>query len=325
MAELACKYLELDLKSPVIVNVSNQDTPLDNLLQIQESGAGAIIVHSLFEEQLEFEQGRIIDFQANSWPGAEDYIRFYSKENSVENYLQYIESAKRMLTIPVFASINCLAAGEWIDRIKSVETAGADAFEINIFFFPDDKDFKSDDYEKIYYDIVTKVAFKLKIPVTVKLGPYFSNLPYIIDQIIHRGAKGVNLFNRFFHPDIDLDSIELTTAQISNSFSDFYQTLRWISIIAASFSNIEIAASLGIFNYEAVIKLLLAGANVIGIPNIQNEENYLPSILLGINNWMDQKGFGKIEQFQGQLNYSVVQDPFLFERSQFIKNFEKLL
>ncbi len=166
----------------------------------------------------------------------------------------------------------------------------------------------------------------VNIPVTVKLGPYFTNILYIIDQITHRGARGIVLFNHFFQPDIDLESFELKTAENYTSPSDFYQTLRWVNIISAHFNNIDIAAASGIYDSEAAIKILLAGANAVMLCSTlyKNGNNYLSKIALEISDWMDKKGFSKIEQFQGQINYSIVQDPFLYERAQFIKNFDML-
>ncbi len=135
MADLACKYLGLDLRNPLIVSSSGLTDNLDKIIQLQDSGAGAIVVKSIFEEEIEFEEGRIIDLQPSSWPGADEYAKFYSKEHSINDYLKLIEASKRKLSIPVIASINCIAAGEWINIVKSIELAGADAIELNIFFF----------------------------------------------------------------------------------------------------------------------------------------------------------------------------------------------
>ena len=326
MADLACKYLGLNLRNPLIVSSSGLTDNIDKIVQLQDSGAGAIVVKSLFEEEIDFEEGRMLEIQPSTWPGAEEYASFFSRKNSVDDYLKLLETSKRKLSIPVIASINCLGAGDWINIIRRIESTGVDALELNIFFFPDDKDFRSEDYEKTYYDIVTKVAYKLDIPVVVKISPYFTNLLYFVDQIFHRGAKGVSLFNRFFLPDIDLDSFELKTADNLEDLSDFYQTLRWVNIISANFNNIDIAASIGINGSEAAIKLLLSGANAIMLCSAlyKNGNEYLSIISKGIIDWMDKKGFNKIEQFQGQLNYSIVQDTFLYERSQFIKNFDLL-
>jgi dihydroorotate dehydrogenase (fumarate) len=326
MADLSCKYLGLDLRNPLIVNSSGLTNNIDRILLLQDSGAGAIILKSLFEEEIEYESGRIIDMQPATWPGADEYAKLYSKENTIQDYLKLIGSARKKVSIPLIASINCYSSGEWIDVVKSIESAGADALELNIFFFPDDKDFRSEDYERICFDIVAKVSFRLNIPVTVRIGPYFTNILFVLDQIIHRGAKGITIFNHFSQPDIDLDSFELKVAENINITSDFYQTLRWINIISASLNNADIAASIGGFNYETVIKLLLCGANVVTLSPILDKNNlgYISEIADGLNNWMDLKGFSKIEQFQGQINYSLVQDIFLYERFQFIKNFDLL-
>jgi len=326
MADLSCKYLGLNLRNPLIVSSSGLTDNLEKNILLQESGAGAIVVKSLFEEEIEYEQGRIIDMKPSSWPGADEYIKFYSKERSIEDYLKLIEASSKRLSIPIIASINCLTTGEWINMVKSIESAGADALELNIFFLPDDKDFRSDDYERNYFDIVTKVAFRLNIPVTVKIGPYFTNILFLVDQIIHRGASGVALFSHFFQPDIDLESFELIAADDSNTLSDFYQTLRMVNIISASIKDINIAASTGTHDSESVIKLLLCGANAVmlGTTLHKNGIEYIFKIASGISDWMDKKGFNKIEQFQGQLNYNLVQDIFLYERFQFIKNYDLL-
>jgi dihydroorotate dehydrogenase (fumarate) len=217
-----------------------------------------------------------------------------------------------------------LGSGEWINFIKSIESSGADAVELNIFFFPDDKDFKAEDYEHALFDVAAKVAYAAKIPVFVKLVPYFTNLLNVVDQLFYRGIRGVVLFSHGFHLDLDIENLELTSANSVDLPSDEFQVLRWTNIIASSFNKIEISSSSNFNDCNSIIKLLLTGANTIMLSSTLQKKGtaYLKILSEEILIWMNKLGFERIEQFQGQVNYNSLQDPFLFERSQFMKTFE---
>jgi dihydroorotate dehydrogenase (fumarate) len=323
MADLSCRFLDFDLRNPIIVGSSGLTDSIEKIKMLDNIGVGAVVVKTLFEEEIDYCEGRIIDMEFSSFPETSDYKKYFSREHSVDNYLRLIEEVKRETSMPVIASINCVAQGDWINSLKKVEAAGADALELNVFIFPDDKDFKADDYERVILEIVSKVSYAVKIPLIVKLNPYFTNLLNIIDQLYYRGARSVVLFDRIFHPDIDLDTLELKKAEFLSNPYDYFQTLRWISIVSTRINRIEIVASTGVHDSDAAIKLLLSGANAIMICSVlyKNGIDYIGEICNGIKMWMENKGFDRIEQFQGQLNYSIVRDPFLYERSQFVNYF----
>ncbi len=199
MADLSCTYLGLDLKNPLIVSSSGLTDSLEKIIRLQELGAGAVVLKSLFEEAIDYDEGRIIDMKPLSCDEANEFSKLISRGNSVRDYLKLIENVKKNVTIPVIASLNCIEAGQWFDTAKSIESAGADAIELNIFFFPDDKDFKADDYERVYFDIILKVAYTVDIPITVKMSSNFTNILYIIDQAFNRGTKGVVLLAAIFN------------------------------------------------------------------------------------------------------------------------------
>lgn len=322
MADLSCKYLNLQLQNPFIVNCSAFKDNIEKIIQVSEAGAGAITLQPIFEEEIEFEEGRMTDIELSVFHEAADYVKFYSKEQPKEKYLQLIDNVKKELKIPVIASINCMSAGEWMNFTKKIEEAGADAIELNVFFFPNDKDFRSEDYERIYYDIVTKVAYISGVPVILKIGPYFTNLLYFADQIFHRGIKGIEIFSHSYQPDIDIELIEYTQESNLTNPVNVYNTMRWISIISSQVQNIQIATSVDTFDVSNSIKLLLAGAHSLNIySSFEEITGNLKALIDGVEAWMLQKGFENIEQFQGQLNYSIVQNPYLFERSQYMRYF----
>ena len=195
MADLTCSFLGINLKSPIIVGSSSLTDSVEKIKLIAENGAGAVVLKPIFEEEIDFEEGRIIDLQPTAQE-AVDYQQFFTRGHALENYLKLVEEAKKEVNIPIFASISCIGAGEWINFIKSIESKGADAIELNVFFYPDDKDFKADDYERALFEIAAKVAYSVKIPVFIKLVPYFTNLLYVLDQLFYRGIKGVVLFSQ---------------------------------------------------------------------------------------------------------------------------------
>lgn len=324
MAELSCTYLGLNLQSPLIVSSSGLTDSLEKIMKLQDLGAGAVVLKSLFEEEIGYEEGHILDLNPLFCNEADESGKFIFNKNSVKNYLHFIEEAKKKIAIPVIASLNCITKGKWSNAVQSIESAGADAIELDIFFFPDDKTFKAEDYEKAYFDVVLEVAFIANIPVVVKLSPYFTNLLYIIDQVLLKGAKGIVLFNRNFQPDIDISALELKCNENYSSPSEIYQSLRWINIISRHFKFIDIAASNGVHDSDAIIKLLLSGANAIIICSVLYRQGigYISNLLKGLSDWMDNTGFKKIEHFQGQVNYSNIQNPLFFERSNFIKYFK---
>jgi dihydroorotate dehydrogenase (fumarate) len=257
----------------------------------------------------------------NAYPEAADYLSAYVKNNTIEKYLSLIQESKEKVNIPVIASVNCVSVGEWVSFAKMAEEAGADALELNVYVLPTSTKYDSERYETRYYDIVTAVKNETKIPVAVKLGQHFTNLPSFINNLYKRGADAVVLFNRFYAPDINIDKIEFTPADILSSPQEIRNSLRWVGLISSVVEEIEVCASTGIHNSSAVIKQLLAGASAVQVCSAlyKNGPEYIKTLTDELKQWMNKNTFDEVKEFIGRLNYKRIKDPKVFERSQFMK------
>ena len=287
----------------------------------QDFGAGAAVLKSLFEEQINFQAGKLAE--SSVYPEAADYINYYTRSNSLETYLKLIKDARSEVSIPVIPSINCVSSKEWIEFARNIEGEGADALEINMFFMPVDKKMTPQDAEKVYFDLIEKLVSLLKIPVSIKLGQRFSNLLNLVDRFYHRGVKGVVLFNRFYEPDIDINSISITPASVFSTDSDRRYVLRWIAMVDAFIKDIEVAATTGVHSGQDAIKYLLAGADTVQIASVLYSKGieYIAEMNTEILKWMDAKAFSSVDEFRGKLNYKNIDDPAKYERAQFMKYF----
>ena len=321
MSKLSVSYLGLNLTSPIIVGSSGLTDSADKIARLAEVGAGAVVLKSLFEEQIKYEAGSMLT--NDQYPEAQDYLMGYLKSNTLENYLKLIEGAKKRVDIPVIASINCVSSGEWESFAKQVEEAGADALELNVFLLPVDIKHTSEHFEKIYYNILNTIREKTNLPLSVKIGQNFSNLPAFVQNLYNRGANSVVLFNRFYAPDINIDKFEFTPADVLSSPYEIRNSLRWVGIISSIVEKIDVCASTGVHGGEAAIKQLLAGAKAVQVCSAiyKNGPAYIKTMLNEIENWMEKNTFDSIKDFTGRLNYKHIQDPTVFERSQFMKYF----
>jgi dihydroorotate dehydrogenase (fumarate) len=323
MNGLHTKYLGLDLVSPVIAGSSNISISLDKVKILVDSGVGAIVLKSVFEEEINRKAWTMESVAGNH--SEADHILAYTKNNYLDNYLEYIVKVKKT-GVPVIASVSCLSSKEWISFAKPIESAGADALELNIFFLPLDKEQKGDKYENAYYNIANKVVSEISIPVSVKIGPTFTNTLNAVWELYLRKIKGITMFNKFYEPDIDIDKLEIVAGKIFSNPSDLQQVLRWIAIVSAKIPQIEISASTGIWDGTAVVKQLLAGAKTVQMVSAlyRNGPNYIATVNKFVSEWMDKNGFKSIDDFRGKLNYSQIADPELYERSQFMKYFSNI-
>ncbi len=321
MIDLSTNYLGLSLVSPLIVSSCGLTGNVEKIKRFAEAGAGAVVLKSLFEEQIRFEAG--MQIQRSDYPEAQDYISRYVKSNSLEEYLNLIESAKKAVKIPVIASLNCISASEWISFAKNIEEAGADALELNVYFLPSHKDVSGEIIENLYYDVLQKIRSAASIPVAVKIGSQFTNLASTVNNLYLRGAKGVVLFNRFYEPDMDIEAMKLTSSDVLSTPADIRQSLRWVGILSDKVQSIDIAASTGIHDGKAVIKQLLAGAKAVQVCSVlyKQGETQLKVMLDDLKSWMKRKKYNSISDFRGKLNYSHIDDPAMYERSQFMKYF----
>jgi len=262
--DLFVKYLGLNLKNPLIASASPITSNINNIKKCEEAGIGAVVLKSLFEEEINEDINAQLDKEDMYfwYPGAAEKIKNISKEESTRPYLNLIEKAKKETSIPVIASVNCVSSSAWTRFAKNIQSAGADALELNIStILPYDGNLHSWLLEEVITDIINKVKEEIDIPVVVKLNPYFSNLIGTAEKIENSGVKGLVIFNRFYRPDIDINKLEVIS---NNSFSgpeEMSQSLRWIGILSRR-TSVDLAASTGIHDYEGVVKQLLAGAKV---------------------------------------------------------------
>lgn len=322
MVNLETKYLGLKLKNPIIVSSSGLTNSVEKIGRLTE--AGAVVLKSLFEEQINYEiNNAIYKGEGFDYPEAVDYIKAYTHDNAVAGYLKLIREAKVRYDIPVIASINCFSADEWVDFAQQIQEAGADAIELNVFMVNTDKNSDPTEYEQLYCDVVANVSKVVSIPVSVKLGLYFSNLVSVVNKLSVSGAKGVVMFNRFYEPDIDIEGMKITASEVLSSPCDMRRTLRWVAIISDKIKNINISASTGVHDGEAVVKQLLAGASTVQVCSAiyKNGPEVIGQMKAKLENWMSKKAYATIDDFRGKMNYGKIVDPQLYERAQFMKHF----
>jgi dihydroorotate dehydrogenase (fumarate) len=321
MENLITKYLGLTLTSPLIVSSSRLTSTLGQLKEAEENGAGAVVLKSLFEEQINH---HIHSVQSSaSYPEADDYLSNYIQSNSVENYLDLIRNAKKNLRIPVIPSINCFTSRGWTGFAKNIAEAGADAIEINVFFMPTNRKKSAAECEKLYFDLIETLKKTVKIPVVLKIGYRFSNILYMIDQFYLRGVQGVVMFNRFYEPDIDINKMEVIPAAILSQENERRYVLRWIGMASAQDIKIDISASTGVHTGQDAVKYILAGADTVQVCSALYNKGipFIKTMNKQISDWMTAKGFKKIDDFRGRLNYLNYEKPTVFERTQFMKYF----
>lgn len=326
MSKLKTSYLGLQLKNPLIVGSSGLTNSVEKIKKLEAAGAGAVVLKSLFEEQILHEtKQQLRSSEGLEHPEALDYIQNYNKKHSVNKYLELIKGAKRETQIPIIASINCFSADQWLDFAQQIEAAGADALELNVFVVNTDKNSVAAEYEEIYYKIARGVSKVINIPVAIKLSPYFSNLVQVIDKLSISGAKGVVLFNRFYEPDIDINKMSLVSAEVFSSPSDIRQSLRWVALVSNRIKGVDVAASTGVHDGEAVIKLLLAGATAVQTCSAvyKNGPAVVTKMLKRISEWMDEKEYNSIDEFRGTMSYSAMGNSAMYERAQFMKYFSE--
>ena len=325
MANLETNYLGLKLKNPLIAASSGITNSVEKIRKLEEAGIGAVVLKSIFEEQINNEVTSMLlsDYHHTSYPEAEDYIRNYLRNNVLTKHVELISEVKKAVNIPVIASVNCVSASEWVAFAREFQDAGADALELNIFYVPVDRREEPDAIEKLYYNVLQKVNREVSIPVSVKIGLYHSNIISMVDKLKAYGAKGVVMFNRFYEPDIDLDKLVLTTSPVFSSPIEIRHTLRWVGLVSSVVPEMDIAASTGIHDGKAVIKQLLAGAKTVQLCSTLylNGNSVIPQMLSEITEFMKKRQFANLNEFRGRLSYKNIPNPMVYERSQFMKYF----
>jgi dihydroorotate dehydrogenase (fumarate) len=327
MADLSTKYLGLNLRNPLIVGSCGLTNSMEDLREIEKYGAGAVILKSLFEEEIEIEMKKnmaSMTSSSNIYPEIFDMFDIDSVEDTLSKYLNLIAEANKELSIPVIPSVNCVSASEWTYFAKKMQEAGAPALELNVFLMPSDFNKSADENEKIYFDIINKVKQEVTIPVSLKVSYYFTNLSSVLLKLSESGIDGLVLFNKFFAPDFDINNFRIIPSNLYTSPSDISISLRWVAIMAERVK-CDLAASTGVHSGKAAIKQLLAGANAVQFASVlyKNGISYIQTMIDEMNEWMEEMGYEKIDEFRGKMSQANSINPAVFERAQFMKHFSQ--
>lgn len=321
MTDLKTGYLGLELKNPIIVGSCGLTNSVENIKKLEDNGAGAVVLKSIFEEQIAMEVG---SFDTGTLKHTEgyDYISEYTKQHNLDKYIKLIKEANEKISIPVIASINCISSGEWASFAETIQSAGADAIELNIFILPVDFKNEGENIEKIYFDIIKKVEKKLNIPVSIKISSYFSGLANMIFNLSLTCASGIVLFNRFYSPDIDIDKLKVVSAGIYSSQSENSMPLRWIGLLSDQVK-CDLVSSTGVHTGKDVIKNILVGAKAVQVVTTiyKNGPQYIKTMISDIEDWMNEHNYSSPDEFRGKLSQEKLKDPLVYERVQFMKYF----
>ncbi len=322
MADLTTNYMGLELANPLLVASCSLSKDLDGVKRVAESGAGGIVLKSLFEEQIQKEM--VDDIEQHIGPSwhteAFDYVSKMGMELGPREYLSLIEEAKKAVSLPVIASLNCVSAGWWKDYAKQIETAGADAIELNIAYIPADVHRGSGEIEKTYFSVLDKVKSTLRIPIAVKIGPFFTSMAQFAYEMCRNGASALVLFNRFYQFDIDLGKMEVSGANPLSSSQEMYLPLKWIALLYGRV-NCDLAATTGVHDSESIVKMILAGAKTVQLCSVLYKEDvaYVQTLLEGFENWLEAHDVGSLDEARGKLSQQESAKPELYERLQYIR------
>ncbi len=318
---LETNYMGLKLANPFVVSSSGLTNDSSKIKRLAKAGVGAVVLKSLFEEQIIAE----INAEAGiaDYPEAADYVANYVKSNRINDYLKLISQSKEKCDIPIIASISCCSEGEWVSFAKDIEQAGADALELNMFILNAGQYVDVGAYEAVYLDILKKVKQVVTIPVSLKIGRNFSDLVGLSKRLVLQGLDGLVLFNRFYQPDIDLNTLEFVSGEVFSAPNDLGEVWRWLSLVKAGNKHLDVAVSTGVHDWEGVVKSLLVGAQVVQICTTvyKNGNAVIAEMLTCLEEWMRQKGYASVDDLRGLCGATNPQYINLYERVQFMKYF----
>lgn len=324
MIDLTTTYMGLTLKNPLVPAASPLSKSLDNLKRLEDHGAAAIVLYSLFEEQIEHESlelNHYLTYGADSYAEAVSYFPDLGQYNlGPDQYLNHIRKAKAALRIPVIASLNGISRGGWTRYAKLMEEAGADGLELNVYHVPTDSFISSGAVEQMYLDLVREVKASVKIPIAVKMMHFFSSIPYMAAQLDRAGADALVMFNRFYQPDIDLENLEVVTNLTLSSSYELRLRLRWAAILFGQIKA-DLALTGGIHTAEDVVKSMMTGAKVAQMASVllRNGVSVLGDILVDLGRWLETHEYDSIKQMQGSMSQRNVANPAAFERANYMK------
>lgn len=322
--DIKTKYLGLELKNPIVPSASPLSRNLDSMKRLEDAGAAAIVMYSLFEEEIAHESEELdhyLHYGTESFAEALTYFPKVDEYNlEPDAYIELLRKAKESLSIPVIPSLNGITPGGWTKYARHFEDAGADAMELNVYYIPTDPRLNPSDVEERYIEVLTTVRDSVSIPLAVKLSPYFSSLSNFAHRAVGAGANGLVLFNRFYQPDIDLNELEVVPNVTMSDSSEIKLPMRWIAILYGKI-RASLAATSGVHTAEDVLKLVMAGADVTMMCSalLEHGPKHIEKVLGDLTKWMEEHEYESIEQMKGSMSQKSVADPAAFERANYVK------
>jgi dihydroorotate dehydrogenase (fumarate) len=324
MVDLSTTYLGLNLKNPLVASASPLSQKVETAKKLEQAGIAAIVMYSLFEEQIIHESLELDHFLFYGSESSAEINSFYPQSGTytlkAEAYIETLKKVKQAVNVPVIGSLNGVSTGGWIKYARSIEDAGADALELNLYFLPTNPALTAIQIEDNYITLVQNVRKSIKIPLAVKLSPFFTSIPNIAKRLVEAGANGLVLFNRFYQPDLDLEAMEVTPNLVLSTSNDLRLPLRWIAILSDKI-NTDLALTSGIHTAEDVVKASMAGSSVAMITSelLENGIDRVRILLAELENWMTAHGYESIKQMKGSLSQKSVKEPAAFERANYMK------
>ncbi len=325
---LKTTFAGLELRNPIIIGSCGRTAKASLNKQLDDAGAGAIVLKSLFEENIVRQALHLSKATLSAASSAHteeaDYLQGYLRNEALQEYLDLTRESKRLCSIPIIASINCLSSGEWVEFAHEVEKAGADAIELNIMSIRTAIEYHHGDFERHHIEILSAVNERTKIPVIVKIGSNLTNPVALVERLYAHGAAGVVLFNRMYQPDIDIERMEYTSGWVLSNESDIATPLRWTGCISGSVPQIDIALSGGVHNGASIIKAVLAGASAVEVSSAiyRNGEAWISSALSFVGQWLEWHGYNTFNEVRGEMNSRNPEYAERLERVNFLKYFE---
>jgi dihydroorotate dehydrogenase (fumarate) len=324
MTDLTTKYLGLKLKNPLVVAASPLSEDLGNIRRMEDSGAAAVVLTSLFEEQIQVESAALDKFLQQGTESFAESLTYFPDMTGYNlgpaGYLEHLRRAKQAVGIPIIGSLNGTSTGGWIDYAKKIQEAGADALELNIYFIPTDTGMTGAEVEKLYADLVSQVKASLRIPVAVKIGAFFSSLPNTARRLDQAGADALVLFNRFYQPDFDLENLEVVPNLILSTPHELLLRLNWVAVLYGKIQA-DLAITGGVHIGLDVLKSMMAGARVAMLTSalLKNGISHLATVRTELLKWMEEHEYESIQQMQGSMSQRAVADPSAFQRANYVK------
>ena len=322
--DLTTRYMGLELKNPLVASASPLTGELDSLKRIEDSGAGAIVLPSLFQEEIEAETARYETLTAahdDSWPeGLSNFPKLADAQHGPHHYLELVRRAREAIEVPVIASLNGISDEGWTSYAKLLQQAGANGLELNVYFIPADLSATARDVEQRYLDILRSVRAAVSIPVAIKLSPYFSSVGNMAMALHDAGADALVLFNRFYQPDLDLVRLQVLTDLHLSDANEIRLPLLWLAVLAGR-TRASLAASTGVNSAEEVVKYLLVGADAVMTTSslLRHGPGHMATLLAGLEKWLDARGFTSLQHVRGIMSQRSMRDPQAFERANYIK------